>query len=30
MDIHSLSKGTYILLFYTAQGFAGSKKLIKN
>jgi len=30
MDISSLSKGTYILLFYTNQGFAGSKKLIKN
>jgi hypothetical protein len=29
MDIHSLSKGTYILLFYTNQGYAGSKKLIK-
>jgi hypothetical protein len=30
LDISSLAKGTYILLFYTNQGFAGSKKLIKN
>ncbi len=30
MDVSSLSKGTYLLLFYTNQGFAGSKKLIKN
>jgi len=30
LDLSSLSKGTYILLFYTNQGFAGSKKLIKN
>lgn len=30
LDVKSLSKGTYILLFYTNQGFAGSKKLIKN
>jgi hypothetical protein len=30
LDMSSKSKGTYILLFYTNQGFAGSKKLIKN
>ena len=30
LDLSSKSKGTYILLFYTNQGFAGSKKLIKN
>ncbi len=30
LDINSLSKGTYILLFYTNKGFTGSKKLIKN
>jgi len=30
LDVSSLSKGTYILLFYTKKGFAGSKKLIKN
>ena len=30
IDISSLAKGTYLLLFYTNQGFAGSKKLIKN
>lgn len=30
LDISSLPKGTYILLFYTNQGFGGSKKLIKN
>lgn len=29
-DISTMSKGTYILLFYTDKGFAGSKKLIKN
>ncbi len=29
-NISSLSKGAYILLFYTNEGFAGSKKLIKN
>lgn len=29
-DVKTLPKGTYILLFYTSQGFAGSKKLIKN
>jgi hypothetical protein len=29
-DLKSLPKGTYLLLFYTNQGFAGSKKLIKN
>ncbi len=30
MDVSSLSEGAYILLFYTSQGFAGSKKLIIN
>jgi hypothetical protein len=30
LDVSSISKGTYILLFYTDKGFAGSKKLIKN
>jgi hypothetical protein len=30
LDVSTLSKGTYIVLFYTDQGFAGSKKLIKN
>jgi hypothetical protein len=30
LDTGSLSHGTYILLFYTSKGFAGSKKLIKN
>lgn len=30
LDINSLSKGSYILLFYTDKGFTGSKKLIKN
>ena len=30
LDVTSLSKGTYILLFYTKQGFVGSKKVIKN
>lgn len=29
-DLSSKSKGTYLLLFYTNDGFAGSKKLIKN
>ncbi len=29
-DVSDLPKGTYLLLFYTKQGFAGSKKLIKN
>lgn len=29
-DVGKLSKGTYLLLFYNNQGFAGSKKLIKN
>ncbi len=29
-DISSKPKGTYLLLFYTKDGFAGSKKLIKN
>lgn len=29
-NVKSLPKGTYIMLFYTNQGFAGSKKLIKN
>jgi hypothetical protein len=30
LDVSTLAKGTYIVLFYTGQGFAGSKKLIKN
>jgi len=30
LDVSSLAKGTYLLLFYTQQGFAGSKKLVKN
>jgi hypothetical protein len=30
LDVSDLPKGTYLLLFYTKQGFAGSKKLIKN
>lgn len=30
LDMSSMANGTYILLFYTNQGFAGSKKLIKN
>jgi len=30
MDVSSLSSGTYLLLFYTSEGYAGSKKLIKN
>ena len=30
LDMSPMSKGTYILLFYTDQGYAGSKKLIKN
>jgi len=30
LDLSLMAKGTYILLFYTNQGFAGSKKLIKN
>lgn len=30
LDVSSLSDGTYLLLFYTQQGYAGSKKLIKN
>jgi len=30
LDVSSLSKGTYLLLFYTSEGFGGSKKLIKN
>jgi len=30
LDVSALTKGTYILLFYTNKGFAGSKKLIKN
>ncbi len=29
-NISSLPKGAYILLFYTNEGFAGSKKLIRN
>lgn len=30
MDVSSLASGTYIMLFYTKEGFAGSKKLIIN
>jgi hypothetical protein len=30
LDVSSVSKGSYILLFFTDKGFAGSKKLIKN
>ena len=30
LDVSSLPKGTYVLLFYTDKGFTGSKKLIKN
>jgi hypothetical protein len=30
LDMSGVSKGTYILLFYTDQGFTGSRKLIKN
>jgi hypothetical protein len=30
LDVSSLAKGTYLLLFYSDQGFGGSKKLIKN
>jgi hypothetical protein len=30
LDMSTMAKGTYILLFYTNQGFTGSKKLIKN
>jgi hypothetical protein len=29
LDVSSLAKGTYILLFYTNDGYAGSKKLVK-
>jgi hypothetical protein len=29
-DVSSIAKGTYVLLFYTKEGYAGSKKLIKN
>lgn len=29
-DVSTMSKGTYILLFYTDKGYVGSKKLIKN
>jgi hypothetical protein len=29
-DVSSFAKGTYVLLFYTNEGYAGSKKLIKN
>lgn len=29
LDVSSLAKGTYILLFYTNEGYAGSKKLVK-
>ena len=30
LDVSSIPKGTYVLLFYTDKGFTGSKKLIKN
>jgi hypothetical protein len=30
LDLQSITKGTYLLLFYTRQGFVGSKKLIVN
>jgi len=30
LDVNALSKGTYLLLFYTDKRFVGSKKLIKN
>lgn len=30
IDAGTMAKGTYILLFYTNQGFAGSKKLVRN
>ncbi len=30
LDVNTLSKGTYMLLFYTDKGFVGSRKLIKN
>ena len=30
LDVSTLPKGTYLLLFYTGQGFGGSKKFIKN
>jgi hypothetical protein len=30
LDVQSLTKGTYLLLFYSRQGFVGSKKLIVN
>lgn len=30
LEVGNLAKGTYLLLFYTNQGFAGSKKLVKN
>ncbi len=30
LDVSSLPKGTYLLLFYTKQGFTGSRKLIKD
>ena len=29
-DVNSILKGTYVLLFYTKEGYAGSKKLIRN
>lgn len=29
-DISTMSKGTYILLFYNDKGYVGSKKLVKN
>jgi hypothetical protein len=30
MDINSLPRGSYLMLFYSKEGFAGSKKLVKN
>jgi hypothetical protein len=30
LEVGNLAKGTYLLLLYTNQGFAGSKKLVKN
>ena len=30
MDVHKLQSGTYLLLFYTKNGFVGSEKLIKH
>lgn len=30
LDVSNLAKGSYILLFYSNEGFTGSKKLVKN